>query len=480
MSSNARSTFESSQPDPLLLVYQKYYTRTLTKIRSNVIPSSFDEKAELHAHIVRTRKDLDSCTEDTTRDHISKTLELQESLLAPIRTLPSEILNEIFQLVVGFEPWIRYVTLTGRSRKSTARKISGTAFLLTWVCVWWRNEALLQPAFWSCIDVRFRPRCKDPHHSFEVLEFLKECILRSGSYAPMKITIDLDYDDHQAISPTRLDALEMLVERADKWRTLTLNAYGRPNFPLQLIDLFDAKHARTPSVPLFPLLEDLKLTLRRYNPPSLERMFHYFPPVQSLEISSLFETDTVNLELLWKLRIHIYTGYSLAGLLRKCPSLKYLKVSCFARRHSTSAISSIDTRVISHPLVSRLEVGSIDGNFQYGAWSFVCLPSLTQLDVAVSGERGLEAMAELGVPLIELKVMIQHSKCTLEKVNLNLDPDTGSYSPGHALQTAEKFFENLPAPYFSLWVNSMLWPVWREDRESDLKLYSMFLEAAGF
>ncbi|KAF9065175.1 hypothetical protein BDP27DRAFT_1450379 [Rhodocollybia butyracea] len=437
MSSDAKSTsVESSQPDPLLLAYQKDYTKTLTKVRSNDIPGSSGEKAELHAYVVRACKDFDSCAEDTTRTHISKTLELQESLLAPIRILPSEILYEIFQLVVrtssrpGFEPGIRYVAPKNCMGNG---KLCGTDFLFTWVCVWWRNEAPSQPAFWSCIDVRFRHR--DPHPSFEMLEFLKQCISRTGSYAPMNIRIDLDYSNNQTIAPARLRVLETLLERADRWRTLTLNAYGRLDFSLQIINLFDANHARAPSVPLFPALEDLMLTLRRCDPPSLERMFHYFPPLQSLDTSALFETDTVNFELLLKLRVRVYTGHSLAGLLRKCPSLKYLKVSCFTSQHrSTLATSFIDTNVISHPLLSRIEMGSVR-NIHLGAWSFVCLPSLTQLDVSLYAtipERELEEIFELGTPLTELREMIERSRCTLEKVNLNIDPPN-TIAPGLAL-----------------------------------------------
>ncbi|KAF9065170.1 hypothetical protein BDP27DRAFT_1332393 [Rhodocollybia butyracea] len=481
MSSNvdARSTSESSQLNPLLLSYQKDYTETLTKIRSNDIPSSSDEKDELHARIVRARNDLDSCTEDTICAHILKTLELQESLLAPIRTLPSEILHEIFQLVVrtslktGLKVGIRYA-----SGNQKSRKLSGTAFLFTWVCICWRNEAISQPALWSCIDVQFR-YINLQHHSFEALELLKECILRSGSYAPMDVRIGLDYSNHQAISPACLDILEMLLGRADRWRTLRLNAFGRSNFPRQIIDLFDAKHARAPSVPLFPLLEDLELTLRRYKPPSLAPMFHYFPPLRSLDIPSLFESDTLNFDVLWKLRVGVYNGHSLAGLLRRCPSLKYLKVSRFASQHrSTWTTSSINTQVISHPLLSRLEVGNIDKNFRYGAWSFVCLPSLTQLDVSVnSEEEDLEAPVELRAPLIELKEMIQRSKCTLEKVNLIL-PELDTTPPDVALETAEKFFEDFPAPYLSLRVDHMPWPDWRqvqedvqEDLEADMMMF---------
>ncbi|KAF9065173.1 hypothetical protein BDP27DRAFT_1425109 [Rhodocollybia butyracea] len=441
---DARSTSESSQPDPLLLVYQKDFTETLTKIRSNFIPSSSDEKAELHAYIVRARKDLDSCEDDTIRAHISKTLELKESLLAPIRALPSEILNEIFQFVVyrrysspDLEPGIRYIVPEEAIEPMEDRMISGTTFLLTWVCIRWQNEALSQPAFWSCIHVQFR--YKDPQHSSEVLEFLKACILCSRSYAPMNVRIDLDYAWYaksQVVSPAHLDVLEMLLESADRWRTLILN--GRAHFPIQFVDLLDAKHALTPSVPLFPHLEDLKLNLRRYNPPNLGQMFRYFPPVQSLDIPSLFETDAVNFELLLKLRVRVYNGHSLAGLLRKCPSLKYLKVSCFAGQHqsiSDSTTSSTDTQVMSHPLLSTLEVGVLDYNFQHGAWSFVCLPSLTQLDVSIiSDEEGLGAPFEMRAPLIELKEMIQRSECTLEKVNLKLPELDATHPTLHSKQ----------------------------------------------
>ncbi|KAF9067280.1 hypothetical protein BDP27DRAFT_922318 [Rhodocollybia butyracea] len=81
-----------------------YLPGTLYRIphqkRHNDIPISPVARARLRALIDQTRSDLRACSKTITRSQISRVLELQESLFAPIQTLPSDVLTEIVQLAI--------------------------------------------------------------------------------------------------------------------------------------------------------------------------------------------------------------------------------------------------------------------------------------------------------------------------------------------------------------------------------------------
>ncbi|KAF9061310.1 hypothetical protein BDP27DRAFT_1452336, partial [Rhodocollybia butyracea] len=59
-------------------------------------------------------------------------------------------------------------------------------FKLTWICFWWRDEALSNSTFWSRIVIK-----DGPPPTTEVTAFLNECILRSGASMPLSIVISI-------------------------------------------------------------------------------------------------------------------------------------------------------------------------------------------------------------------------------------------------------------------------------------------------
>jgi hypothetical protein len=268
------------------LLYSAYQHRSeeiLTKLRSNNFPKSSVERAHLRALIARTRSDLNLCSDIITRIQVLKTLELQESLLAPIRILPSEILTGIFDLVIrtGY-PEISYISLP--------RKLRGTIFTFTWVCAWWRSEALSHPAFWSRIGINLPmggPKV-DVGPRVHVLKFMQECILRSGSRAPMDIMIDIAFG---WMPSAHFNVLETLVNRANRWRTLKFYGYGTLDANLEFFDLFATQLASSSSKSLFPLLEESRIHLflcdidRTQSP--LASLFYYIPPLQKLDARGL-------------------------------------------------------------------------------------------------------------------------------------------------------------------------------------------------
>ncbi|KAF9068744.1 hypothetical protein BDP27DRAFT_1326543 [Rhodocollybia butyracea] len=431
--------------------YQALYTEFLAKSRHNNIPNSPVARASLRALIDQTRSDLQTCSETITRSQILRVLELQESLLAPIRTLPSDVLTEIFQLVLETfgRRGIRYTSWE-------SPKLSGRIFVLTWICFWWRDEAIPNPTFWSSIAVAFNSSHASP--TTEVTAFLNECILRSGVSVPMNITISISSkrDD----SPPALIAL--LVAQAHRWRQVALSFFS---YSLYLIDImFPFK----PSSTHFPFLEDLRcyylgdLGIDPVQNPILE----CHPPLRKLELSVLLESyaDVIASQNLKILEVG-YIGVSLARLLHMCPCLESLTLQYFEFRGNADA-----KQITCQSSLLTLNVGSgnmdIDDKVKNGAWTGVTLPKLTKLSVILPGlidDENWEAAYDADTSLSELKEVIKRSKCPLQHVNLIMDADDYEQPLQLTLQTAIKFFEGLPVQAEGSFVEDTLLQEWKED-----------------
>ncbi|KAF9058982.1 hypothetical protein BDP27DRAFT_1342382, partial [Rhodocollybia butyracea] len=291
--------------------YQALYTEFLAKSRHNDIPDSPAARDKLCAVIAQTRSDLATCSESTTRSRISRVLKLQESMLAPIRILPSDVLIDIFQLV-DQASGITYLRPSG--------SIYGCIFLVTWICFWWRDEALSHPAFWSRITIHYG--YGQPHP--EVTAFLSECILRSGDSVPMNISIS-SVGGGTGSAPAV--ELAMLVARTHRWREASLY-FGSPQ---EFHSILPFK----PSSTHFPLLEDFSFEWPDFidliQNPIQNTILECRPPLQKLRLTQLSESyvDFIASRNLKAVDVHTYIGISLAKLLQMCPCLEFLGLKSF-------------------------------------------------------------------------------------------------------------------------------------------------------
>ncbi|KAF9069321.1 hypothetical protein BDP27DRAFT_730522 [Rhodocollybia butyracea] len=426
--------------------YHALYTEFLTKSRHNNIPNSTADRVRLRALIDQTRSDLKACSEGTIRIQILRVLELQESLLAPIRTLPSDVLTEIFQLVIETS------SNPGITWKST--KLSGCIFLLTWICVWWRDEALSYSTFWSTIAVTYDISV-GALPTTEVTAFLNESILRSGLSAPMNIRI-FGYSPRNDSPPA---VITMLVAHAHRWRKAVL--------------LFDFLHQidvlvrSKPSSAHFPLLEDLSFHFRDHaNIDSVRSLiFECHPPLQKLELSLLSESyaDVIGSRSLKVLKLDRYCGASLARLLQMCPCLESLTLRSFKFTENPEA----NQATCQSSLLS-LNIGGDFNNVnkvENGAWNSVILPKLIKLEVTLPDlidHNYWEAAFEADSALSELKEVVKQSKCALQHVNLIMYAAEYGKRLKLRLETMNKFFEDLPVKAEGSFVENKLLQKWKE------------------
>ncbi|KIK62067.1 hypothetical protein GYMLUDRAFT_103238, partial [Collybiopsis luxurians FD-317 M1] len=127
----------------------------------------------------------------STRDGFKRSIDLTQSLLAPIRRLPEDILVEIFSL---------YVQGSGTQHGSKERTYSLTvsrdlyifspSFTLSGVCSFWRKVVFSRPTFWTSFSLNLRAL-----RAFEggpkVTTILSECLLRSAN-TPLSLYIEAD------------------------------------------------------------------------------------------------------------------------------------------------------------------------------------------------------------------------------------------------------------------------------------------------
>ncbi|KAF9073390.1 hypothetical protein BDP27DRAFT_1400282 [Rhodocollybia butyracea] len=385
--------------------YQPLYAELLAKSRHNDIRNSPVARAEAHALIDQTRSNLQTCSESTTRGHILRVLELQESLLAPIRTLPSDVLTMIFQLVIetSGEPGITYST-----QISKRTELSGCIFRLTWICFWWRHEAVSYSTFWSRIKVDL-PHRNVSLRTTEMTAFVNECVLRSGVSAPLRVELFLVYPD--AIP----SVVTTLVAQAHRWRQATFK------LSFMSAEYIDGLFPFEPSSTQFPLLKNLSVNSLH---PLSNWILDCHPPLQKLELDSLSESyaDVIGGRNLKVLKVGCYWGVSLARLLHLCPCLESLTLQSFAFRGNPDA-----KEIACRSSLMTLDVGGDlenDEKIENGAWNCVTLPKLTKLQVMlpdlVDVERWPTAAYEADTSVSELKEVLKRSECALQHVNLIL------------------------------------------------------------
>ncbi|KAJ4480200.1 hypothetical protein J3R30DRAFT_2594047 [Lentinula aciculospora] len=426
----------SAEGDDEYLYYQKKYDAFLTKTRMNDVPLSPKEVVEIQTDLSGTRSDLQCCGDDNIRALLSKIMECQESLLSPIRKLPSDILGVIFDLVALPMQSSRLDTdLSFGIVVSLTDKIVGRVFILTWICSWWRRQALAQPTLWSSIYLVDSQRNNDVgEEELMKLEVLNCILHRSGTICPMDVRLDIS----TRLMITRNDTLpfltifssvpfdhiqnsiiEVLTDCASRWRSFTFRTNSSTNFEA-FHEVLGTKLVTLDHTSHFPFLEridigsDFRLNDESRAVMSVRTTFSSCHHLRLLAMHSLASTDSIELQNLTVLEVCKYSGPSFAYLLHKCPMLQSLTVQFFIRRQDLSQdppyLSYLSTP-LRYPHLRTLKIKGMGEEFASGAWDTIHLPSLEKVIVSFWLRMGENA-------LDELQEMLIRSDCPLRKVQL--------------------------------------------------------------
>lgn len=376
--------------------YEKVYRETLTKTRANDTPNSAIERLRLRYMAEATRSDIKHCTNEDDRVYLEKTLGCQESLFAPIRTLPSEVIILILNLVVGDDFTIKLTT--------GPFQCVGAIIPLTWICFRWREIIISQPSFWTSLHLFGRLHAADADFS-AMSEVLRICLLRCGT-APLRLKIYFrGWKSH--IPSAQQHVLDMLIERGARWKELELEF--RRSEPL-LTWIQQKLHFQNTT---FPILEVLNLTVmdNRFN--SSFGTFIHSPQLHTLIVSLFPPPGLIDLSHLTTLRIKRYSSNRLfADLLKDIPLLETLVIcNVYPATDSENGIERRGSTIpcVRHEHLTSLRLNNVDWLW-LGVWESVYLPKLTFL------EANMRYMDTTKDRFEEMKDMLVRSRCVLKHV----------------------------------------------------------------
>lgn len=188
--------------------------------RSGRPPNSAIERSTLARQLQDTQKDIDRCQSELDRlRELTEALETQKQLLlahcdrihsiiaSPIRTLPRELLVEIFSYLClpEFSTFISNV----------AAKSILPVLVISQVCIGWHKPVNGTPALWSSFSINLW-RCKQAPVEVSIQKLL---LHNSGSHP-------IDFNFYSASS----DVVAMISTRAvsDRWRRVYFSNVDSP------------------------------------------------------------------------------------------------------------------------------------------------------------------------------------------------------------------------------------------------------------
>ncbi|KAF7357956.1 hypothetical protein MVEN_00842200 [Mycena venus] len=202
-----------------------------SQLGTNYCPRD-DELPQIHALLIEPsqrlknlddeiavmRKALDKLSEE--RDALSAYVEGHRALMAPIRRLPLDILEEIF---VACLP----------SHRNCVMSAEEAPVILGRICSSWRAISLATPRLWSRLHI-VEPRSAEPSNPLHTsrrlqrLEVANSWLRRSGE-CPLSISLDSSPDPHMSPPigslPVSMNPglfLSALIQFAPRWQNLSL------------------------------------------------------------------------------------------------------------------------------------------------------------------------------------------------------------------------------------------------------------------
>ena len=212
--------------------------------------------ARLKAHVVALQK---------RKDVLSTHMEQSRSLLAPIRTLPDEILNIIFQIDVQIAG--------GSTLYANGNDHSIRPNILGAVCIHWRRVTLSNPALWVILDVTLA----DVRRTSS-LDLILDRSCTQESPLPLEITIAAD--DTMTVTEEN-PILRTMLSHCNRWCKATLKIpHHLLNFPI-----FSVVYGNIGRLEFLSLMWDYRTQRIGYPVvPGVWSMFETAPRLKTIEV----------------------------------------------------------------------------------------------------------------------------------------------------------------------------------------------------
>lgn len=258
-----------SDCDEQLFTTQLPHSLILEKLRWESGPTSIPDHGEIIPIIENARRELAECEAqikalESRRDSLRIYTNQLQALFSPVRKIPGEILQHIFDDccdVAVVQP-------------PTAHMLTGNrpAMALSGVCSRWRRNALSLPAIWSRISVV----CV--HQNPKLIDIFLDRALQH----PLTVSIELKgpYRRYQ-------DVLTRLFNSTNRWYSFTFKSRS-----FGLGDLFSACNPSLVQYD-FPLLEFLHI-LDANSPQHLDFFFHKARKLKKLMIPLIHANESLS------------------------------------------------------------------------------------------------------------------------------------------------------------------------------------------
>ncbi|KAF9035404.1 hypothetical protein BDZ89DRAFT_1225069 [Hymenopellis radicata] len=195
----------------------------ISHARHTILPTVSDDISSIESKLASLHEVITSMEEE--RERLKNVQRRYSNLISLHRTLPLEILSEIF-----------LYTLPG-DYDSNAFDASGSIWQLSHVCQRWRNVALSLHSCWSTMDLHFP---KAAHHEGDVQRL--ETVIQRSRQGPLHVSLESGYSQKPSSDPSILKCiLDIVLAESYRWRKLHLSeSEGRLNM------LYAPLHNRLP------------------------------------------------------------------------------------------------------------------------------------------------------------------------------------------------------------------------------------------
>ncbi|KIK70266.1 hypothetical protein GYMLUDRAFT_34762 [Collybiopsis luxurians FD-317 M1] len=333
------------------------------------------------------------------------------SLCAPIRSLPKDILVEIFMIYIeGFSNSDSFgassrtygVTLSSKYRGSGfLPRISSPNFSLSHICSFWRKVVFSNPTFWSSLSLDLG--AFEGHKKECILSFLSERLSLSKQ-APLNLDLKLA-DEPDCLSQER--ALPLLLKQVQRWERLSLR-YSKTNSIWPLLTWFKS----TDQPPVLPSLKHVVLHFSSASerPLRLPSIFIRNTHLETLSAeyfklswADLCQSNVLSIK---KLSGVYLSDASFGQFLSRMPSLETCILTTTGLTVGTEPLNISHYSSLRHLSVSYISC-------PIKTWQTIRLPLLTHLSVDVLFDDTPEITVEA------ISSMLLRSKATLQSVELH-------------------------------------------------------------
>ncbi|KAK7061219.1 F-box domain-containing protein [Favolaschia claudopus] len=306
---------------------------------------------KLDSNIAALRMQITTLVE--LRDRDSAVRAVLQHLIAPIRTLPVEILSEIFLHTLG------EATQYGNSHIRAAYRVSH-------VCSEWRHVAATTAQLWTGPITLYFDRTWTEPEDATYAAGLREWLARSASVS-IPFTLQLPWVNLQ--NSMNLRTLEEVVHVASRWRSLQFNGPGHR--ALSFLGQFKSDSLLC--------LEELELWTTTQDEemvdPTNIQCFSAAPKLRKLSINASCRVPMPWAQLTALTLRSISTSDALANILNRCPTLVHADINL--PKWELPA-GGIDLIVLNHLRTLVLNFVE-DGPLAMGFVAHLCVPVLDDL-----------------------------------------------------------------------------------------------------